>query len=49
MNKMSSEQMQRWLAIGLLLAALLIIGLVVIVPLVGKSMELHEAEDNLVF
>ncbi len=49
MNKMSNEQMQRWLAIGLLLAALLIIGLVVIVPVVGKSMELHEAEDNLVF
>lgn len=49
MNKMSNEQMQRWLATGLLLGALLLIGLVVIVPVVGKSMELHETEDNLVF
>lgn len=44
-----SKQMQRWLAVGLLVAAILIISLVVIVPVVSKGLELHEAKNNLVF
>jgi len=44
-----SKQMQRWLAVGLLVAAILIVSLVVIVPVVSKGMELHEAKNNLAF
>jgi general secretion pathway protein M len=40
---------QRWLALGLLTAVILVIILVVIVPLVNKKMELNEAKNNLVF
>ena len=46
---MSSTQMQRWLAVGLLIAALLIVSLVVIAPVVSKGLELHEDENNLIF
>lgn len=41
--------MQRWLAVSLLVGAILIIGLLVIVPVVNKGLELHEAKNNLVF
>jgi general secretion pathway protein M len=41
--------MQRWLAVGLLVAAILIVSLVVILPVVNKGLELHEAKKNLVF
>lgn len=44
-----NKQMQRWLAVGLLVVAILIVNLVVIVPVVSKGMELHEAKNNLVF
>lgn len=43
------KHMQRWLAVGLLVGAILIIGLLVIVPVVNKGLELHEAKNNLVF
>lgn len=49
MTRVDSKQMQRWLAVGLLVAAILIVGLAVIVPLVNKGLELHEAKNNLVF
>jgi len=49
MVKTSSKQMQRWLAVGLLIAAILAVGLAVIVPLLNKGLELHEARNNLVF
>lgn len=49
MIKVGSKQMQRWLAVGLLVGAILIISLLVIVPLVNKGLELHEAKNNLVF
>lgn len=49
MNKISSQQMQRWLAVSLLVAAILIVGLVVIVPVVNKGLELRESKNNLVF
>lgn len=46
---MKNEQIQRWLAVGLLVSVILVIGLVVIAPVVGKGLELHEVENNLVF
>ncbi len=44
-----TKQIQRWLAVGLLVTAILVIGLVVIMPVINKGLELHEAKDNLVF
>jgi len=49
MVKASSKQMQRWLAVGLLIAAILAVGLAVIVPVLNKGLELHEARNNLAF
>ncbi|MDD5412518.1 MAG: type II secretion system protein GspM [Methylobacter sp.] len=49
MAKLSSKQFQRLLAVGLLVAAILIVSLVVILPVVNKGLELHEAKKNLVF
>ncbi len=49
MAKLSNKQMQRWLAVGLLVAVILIASLVVILPIVNKGLELHEAKKNLVF
>lgn len=49
MAKLSSKQLQRLLAVGLLVAAILIVSLVVILPVVNKGLELHEAKKNLVF
>ena len=40
---------QRWLAVGLLIAVVMVIILIIIVPLVSKGMELHETKNNLVF
>jgi general secretion pathway protein M len=48
-TKIHSKQMQRWLAVGLLVAVILVVCLVVIVPLVNKSLEINEAKNNLVF
>jgi general secretion pathway protein M len=44
-----TKQVQRWLAVGLLIAAILVIGPVVIMPVINKGLELHEAKDNLAF
>ncbi|MGZ4970110.1 MAG: type II secretion system protein GspM [Methylobacter sp.] len=49
MIDISSKQMQRWLAVGLLAVAILIVTLVVIVPVVNKGLELSESKDNLAF
>jgi general secretion pathway protein M len=49
MDIVNHQQLQRWLAVGLLIAVVLIIGLVVIAPLVSKGMELNETKNNLVF
>ena len=49
MIKASSKQIQRWLAVGLLVTTILLSGLIVIVPLINKGLELHEAKNNLVF
>ena len=40
---------QRWIAVGLLIAVVLVFILVFIVPVVNKEMELHDAKNNLVF
>jgi len=44
-----SKQMQRWSAVALLVAAILLVGLAVIVPVLNKGLELSEAKNNLVF
>ena len=49
MDIVNSQKMQRWLAVGLLIAVALVISMVVIVPLLGKGLELHESKNNLVF
>ncbi|MGZ5026878.1 MAG: type II secretion system protein GspM [Methylobacter sp.] len=49
MINIGSKQMQRWLAVGLLALAMLIVILVVIVPVVNKGLELNESKNNLAF
>jgi general secretion pathway protein M len=49
MKIVNNQQMQRWLAVGLLIAVVLIIGAVIIVPLLSKGLELHDTKNNLVF
>lgn len=43
-----STVQQRWLAVSLLVAVVLIISIIIINPLVSKGMELHEAKKSLV-
>jgi general secretion pathway protein M len=45
----NNQQMQRWLAVGLLITVVLIISMVVIAPLVSKGLELHDTKNNLIF
>ena len=45
----NSQKIQRWLAVGLLITVVLIIGLIVIVPLLNKGMALHDAKNSLLF
>jgi general secretion pathway protein M len=40
---------QRWIALALLIAAVLVIILVLILPVLSKGMELNETKNNLVF
>ena len=49
MANMDSRTLQRWLAVGLLIAVALIISMAVFVPLLGKGIELHESKNNLIF
>ena len=49
MKIVNKQQMQRWLAVGLLITVVLIVGMVVIIPLISKSLELHDTKNNLVF
>ena len=49
MDIVNHQQLQRWLAVGLLIAVVFIIAMVIIVPLVSKGMELNETKNNLVF
>jgi len=44
-----SKNMQRWLAVTLLVVAILIVVLVVIAPVVNKGLELRESKNNLAF
>ncbi|WP_020563576.1 type II secretion system protein GspM [Methylosarcina fibrata] len=47
MTRIKNKQMQRWLAVGLLVALILLIGLAVLWPTVGKWMELNEEKLSL--
>lgn len=49
MTERDSKQLQRWLAVGLLVAAILLVILAVILPVLNKGLELHETKNNLVF
>lgn len=49
MTEAGNKKMHRWLAVGLLVAAILVVGLVVIMPVINKGLELHEVKNNLVF
>jgi general secretion pathway protein M len=49
MAKMDNKKKQPWLAVGLLLALILLVGLLVILPVVSKALELNEEKNNLVF
>ncbi|MGR8998828.1 MAG: type II secretion system protein GspM [Gammaproteobacteria bacterium] len=44
-----SKQIQRWLALGLLLAVILIFTALVIVPVIDKGLELNETKNALIF
>jgi len=45
----NNQQIQRWLAVGLLIVVLLIVGLALIIPVVHKAMELNESKNSLHF
>ncbi len=49
MIDIESKQMQRWSAVALLVAAILLVGLAFIVPVLNKGLELSETKNNLVF
>ncbi len=49
MELSNNPQMQRWLAVALLALVVLLVGLVVIVPIISRGLELHETKENLAF
>ncbi len=49
MELSNNPQAQRWLAVGLLAFVVLLVGLIIIVPIISKGLELHETKDNLAF
>lgn len=48
-NWFTPERQQRWLAVGLLIAVVVVFILLVIVPVASKGMEFYEAKNNLLF
>jgi general secretion pathway protein M len=49
MELANNPQTQRWLAVGLLAVIVLLAGLIIVVPIIGKGLELHETKENLAF
>jgi general secretion pathway protein M len=49
MELSNNIQTQRWLAVGLLVFVALLFGLIVVMPIISKGLELHETKDNLAF
>ena len=49
MVDMDSRKMQRWLALGLLIAVVVIVSMILIVPLFSKGLALYESKNNLIF
>jgi general secretion pathway protein M len=45
----NNPQVQRWLAVSLLVLVLILIGLIVVVPIISKGLELYETKENLAF
>jgi general secretion pathway protein M len=44
-----NARQQRWLAVGLLLLACLLVGFIIIMPIINKGLALREQRQNLVF
>ncbi|MEQ1544238.1 type II secretion system protein GspM [Methyloglobulus sp.] len=49
MELSNNLQTQRWLAVGLLAFIVLLVGLIIVVPIISKGLELHETKENLAF
>lgn len=49
MDLMNNPQSQRWLAVGLLVWVVLVVLSIVIFPLIGKGLELHDKKEDLAF
>lgn len=49
MELSNNIQTQRWLAVGLLVFVVLLAGLIIVMPIISKGLELHEAKENLAF
>jgi general secretion pathway protein M len=47
--KLPKINTQRWLAVGLLLAVIVVVGLIIIVPIASKWLELNESKESLAF
>lgn len=45
----NDKKLQRWLALGLLLSVLVLIGLLIIMPIVHTGLELHDNKNTLLF
>jgi general secretion pathway protein M len=46
-NDTLNAQQQRWLAVGLLIVVILIVGLLIIAPVVSKGLALNDTQNNL--
>lgn len=49
MKKLSNQDLQRLLAVALLLLVVVVLGLLLVMPIIGKSMELAEEQESLSF
>jgi len=49
MELSNNPQVQRWLAVALLVLIIILVGSIVIVPILSKGLELHETKENLAF
>lgn len=47
MVQVSSKNIQRWLAVGLLVLVVLLVGSAIMIPVISKSLALRETKDNL--
>jgi general secretion pathway protein M len=48
-DEVLTAQQQRWLAVGLLIIVILIVGLLIMVPVISKGLALNDTKHNLLF